>query len=81
MRAVIQLLIGGQSNQGAQGQQGAPGKTAPPIRWKESKRTTEVVRVFNPNDHSQFVDVERINQLTMTDGVTGESWSWSREKQ
>lgn len=49
-------------------------------RWSEQSRVTETVRVFNPDDHSQFVDVERINKLSMRDNVTGEAWSWDRER-
>ncbi len=57
-----------------------PPKSSPqkPARWTESGRTTQKVRVFNPDDHNQFVDVLRINTLTLADGVTGESWFWAR---
>lgn len=49
-------------------------------RWNEVSRVTENVRVFNPSDKTQFVDVERINQLKMGDKVTGEQWIWNRTK-
>lgn len=47
-------------------------------RWKEVDRVKETVRVFNPNDSSQFVDVLRINKLVFQDTVTGETWIWNR---
>ncbi len=40
----------------------------------ESNRTTQVVRIYNPNDSSQWVDVEEITGLTMTDKKSGQSW-------
>ncbi len=48
--------------------------------WVETGRVTELVRVFNPNDHTQYVDVERINQLVMADKVTGQVWEWNRNR-
>ena len=45
--------------------------------WVEDSRTTQVVRVYNPNDKSQWVDVERINNLTFVDQDTGGVWQWS----
>lgn len=47
-------------------------------RWNESARTTQVVRVTNPEDATQFVDVKQINSLTMKDSQTGEQWQWKR---
>jgi len=48
--------------------------------WRETGRVTEMVRVFNPTDHTQYVDVERINRLTMADQVTGQVWEWNRNR-
>lgn len=77
MRQTIIFLSG---QQGRRGQQGAPGNSqkSPPARWTEAGRTTEKVKVYNPDDKTQFVEVERINSLQMKDGITGESWSWNR---
>ena len=49
-------------------------------RWSEipQARITEVVRIFNPKDKSQWVDVERINATTFQDTVTGEQFFWQR---
>lgn len=49
-------------------------------RWQEvrSERVKQVVRVKNPQDPSQFVDVEQINGLTFSDQKTGEKFSWKR---
>ncbi len=46
--------------------------------WIELKRVTATVRVSNPQDDSQFVDIEQINQLVMVDRVTGATWVWNR---
>lgn len=76
MRQVIMILSG---QQGLRGPQGAPGNNAKskPARWSESNRQTEKVKVYNPNDKTQFIEVERINSLTMRDAVTGETWNWT----
>ncbi len=56
----------------------APGQKQPAKgRWTEQSRATETVRIFNKDDHDQFIDVKRINSLTMRDNVTGELWNWS----
>ena len=34
-----------------------------PDQYVETKRVTETVRVYNPQDHEQWVDVERINYV------------------
>lgn len=47
-------------------------------RFTETHRTKDKVRVFNKDDHDQFVDVERITSLTLRDNVTGETWIWKR---
>lgn len=49
-----------------------------PQRWKETSRTTSKVKIYDPNDKTVFVEIEQINSLTMTDGVTGETWGWHR---
>lgn len=46
--------------------------------WAEDSRKTETVKVYNPDDHSQFIEVERINQLVMKDKTTGNKWTWNR---
>lgn len=47
-----------------------------PQNFQEVQRVTEVVRVFNPNDNSQWVDVERINFLRLNDQITGGQVVW-----
>jgi hypothetical protein len=39
-------------------------------------RTTEIVRVFNPQDSAQWVDVQQITGLTFRDPVTGRTLTW-----
>lgn len=80
MRQVLIFLSGQRGPQGAQGAKGDPAKKTPPVRFGELSRVVETVRIFDPNDHDTFVDVERINNLTMRDSVTGEVWSWDRDR-
>ncbi len=47
-------------------------------RWTQFNRVTERVKVTNPDDPSQFVEIDRIKTLTMVDNVTGEKWVWNR---
>lgn len=39
-------------------------------------RTYQTVRVFNPDDTSQWVDVLQITGLTFVDPVTGRTLTW-----
>lgn len=48
----------------------------PPMNFQEVQRVTETVRVFNPNDKEQYVDVERINYLQLNDQATGGKVVW-----
>lgn len=41
-------------------------------------RVTKKTRVFNPNDHSQYVDVEQIVGMVMQDPGTGQTWQWQQ---
>ena len=36
------------------------------------------VRITNPDNPDQYVDVEQITGLTMQNAVTGQSWTWSQ---
>jgi hypothetical protein len=45
--------------------------------WQEISRTVTPVRIFNPNDSSQWVDVERIAQLTFQDQTTNGLFQWT----
>jgi len=40
--------------------------------WRETDRKTEKVRVENPDDKEQFVQVERIKRMTFQNDTTGE---------
>ena len=57
---------------------GGGGGASAPQRWSQDKRVTETVKVTNPADPSQFVEIQRIKSLTMKDGRTGETWVWNR---
>lgn len=79
MRQVIMIMSG---QMGVQGRPGAPGKdgknTDAKATWTERNRSTEKVKIFNPSDKTQFVEVERINQLEMRNKDTGQTWTWHR---
>lgn len=66
--------------QGRGGISGIKTKPSTPVqgRWTKVSQQTKVVRVTNPNDPTQFVDVQQIVALTMTDTHTGEKWIWTR---
>ena len=44
----------------------------------EIDRTVKKVRIFNPDDKTQYVDVNQITALTLKDPVTGMTWKWSQ---
>ncbi len=71
---------GGRGGGGAGGPGG--GKKADPKkpqlgRWQQKDITRKKVRVFNPQDHEQYVDVSRVTRLVMEDSVTKEQWVWT----
>jgi hypothetical protein len=41
-------------------------------------RVSKVVRIYNPSDKTQFVDVKQIVGVVMADPKTGQTWSWQR---
>lgn len=41
-------------------------------KWEEKSRQTEIVRVTNPTNSENYVDVERIKQLTVRNRDSGE---------
>jgi hypothetical protein len=47
-------------------------------KYTEVSRSTKTVRIYNPNDKSQYVDVEQIYALNFQDNKTGETWTWKR---
>lgn len=51
-------------------------------QWIEQARVVEKEKIYQNNDPStgNFVEVERINSLTMADKNTGQTWRWDRER-
>lgn len=85
MRSVINYITGRQGPEGPQGRAGTaaqPAKPPKPPRWSEVSRTESTQRIYQNNDHtsSNYVDVKSINQLKMRDSVTGEGWTWDRDR-
>lgn len=77
MRLLLMQLTNQQGNKGQTNNAKTKNEKG---RWRESNRVVEKVRVFQNNDpkSENWVDVEQINSLTMTDGVTGTQWTWKR---
>lgn len=46
------------------------------IHWVVRAHKMEVVRVTNPNDENQWVDVERITHIVWQNTVTKELFEW-----
>lgn len=80
--SAIQALIQGYNSMSGQQPNannpgGAGGQNGQGSRFVETGRATKKVHVTNPDDDTQFVDVQVVSQLTLTDQVTGETWTWS----
>lgn len=45
--------------------------------WTEAGRNTQRVRIHNPDDYSQWVEVERITRIVFENTVTGTSFEWT----
>lgn len=77
-RRIDQLERGGGAPKSLQPQGSAPESTETPSvnpgneSWTETARTTTTVRITNPSDPAQFVDVERVVTITFDrgDGTT-----------
>lgn len=48
--------------------------------WTETHRTVVQVRIENPDDKEQWVEVERITELTFTNSATNEQLVWLYKK-
>jgi len=77
--AALEALIQGYNMLGGiqPGGPGSPqGQAKQGDRFTETGRKKKKIHVTNPDDDSQFVDVEVVSELTLTDKVTGEIWFW-----
>ena len=77
LRQIVQRLTGQHQGNNTNGTI-RPGQKSKIGRWNEVSRSTSKKRIKNPEDAEQYVDVERINSLTLKDSVTGELWVWRR---
>lgn len=82
VNALRQTVIIMSGQQGTQGRPGAPGQNGGNNNargtWSEAKRATQKVKVYNKDDKTQFIEVERINRLEMVNKDTGQTWVWER---
>lgn len=49
-----------------------PSKQAPTGSWTQIGENTTITRVVNPSDDTQFVDVKRVNSVTLQNSATGQ---------
>lgn len=80
LRQVVNILSGQQSVDGANGFSNSFSTTKPKTdgTWIEEKRVTQTVKVYNPDDRTQYIEVERINGLVMRNKDTKQTWVWKR---
>lgn len=80
LRQVIMIYTGQMGPQGRQGAQGAAGKAAPAGSWTQTDIQTSKVKIYQNNDPStgNFVEVERIDSLTMGNKITQQTWKFNR---
>lgn len=81
MAAIIRNITGqlGRSSGGGGGGHTDSRSKQPPKqgRWVQKTVNRKTVRIFNPQDKTQFVDVSRVANLVMQDSVTGEEWIYT----
>lgn len=76
------LIITGQ--QGVQGPRGQAGPRSPNTgakgQWIEDKgkRVMTKVKIYSKTDPTQFVEIEQVNSITMTNKDTKQTWTWRR---
>jgi len=77
MRQVINILTG---NNHTTNNNNSFSNNAVPVSgsWTQKSIATEVVRIYNPEDKTQYVDVERINKLVMGNNATKQTWEFKR---
>lgn len=75
---LLNLLSRNNQQNGGGGGRTSSSKAAKQGKYSEVTRQVKTVRVTNPQDKSQYVDVEQIYALTMRDNNTGETWTWTR---
>lgn len=59
---------------------GGSGSSSEDADWVEDSRVSEKVRVYNPEDKKQYVDIQRINRLVMKNTKTKQHWQWDRKR-
>lgn len=57
------------------GASGSDGGKPPKLTWQEVSRNTETVRIHNPDDKTQYVDIDRITYVVFASSV-GTTLTW-----
>jgi len=89
LRQAVLILSGAQTTTGQnKGNEGGffngftSGSSNKGTQWSEQSRAVEKVRIFQNDDKTSenWVDVERINSLTMVDKNTKQTWKWDYKR-
>jgi hypothetical protein len=72
-----QFITQNRSQGGGQFPPQKPGKPPPVGRWVQQSITRDNVTITNPQDPTQSIVVSRVQNLTMVDSVTGETWIYN----
>src|ERR1700761_4003716 len=77
MLALLNQLNHGNNAAGGVLQSPKPQQSA---QWTQKSIQTSKVKVFQNNDptSSNWVEIEQINQLVMSQASTGQTWQWNR---
>lgn len=77
MRRILQTIVS-QTPQHPGGISGFKMAKTQGFQEIKQRRVYKTVRVYNPQDHSQYVDVQQIVSMTMADPATGQIWYWQQ---
>lgn len=71
---------GTDGNNGGSGDGGGFRTQQKPPQWQEESRVEKKVKIFIGDSKEDFVEVSRIESLTMIDKGTKNRWKWNRER-
>ena len=60
-------------------QQPGPSSGSKTSGFTQTNVVTQDIKVYNPDNKSQYVTVTQITGLTMVNNVTGETWTWTQQ--
>ncbi len=80
LRQLVYMLLNSIPANGQPGPPGAAGQSPQKTQSKftQSNIVYNTVRVTNPQDDTQYVDIQQVQSLTLINPVTKETWVWQR---